>query len=236
MLDGESAPSEMHTTAWSVVLGAQQGGAEAQQCLERLIQTYWKPAYYYARRRGMDHHSAADCIQEFFARMLAGDWLAKVDRERGRFRGWLLTALRRWVSRSRTSTGMDRLTLVNHDVVRAYEKEDRTVDPDELFNQAWARSCLDEALRLMTEEQAGSSRERQVAVFVYYLEQTAEHGSAPSYDELSERFEVPVTTITNYLHRARSLFRTYLLRVIRETVNDPREAELELHELRQYLS
>lgn len=235
MLENDSNPSDLFTTAWSVVIGAQQGGDAAQVYLERLIKTYWKPAYYYARRRGMDHHAAADCIQEFFARMLAGDWLAKVDKERGRFRGWLLTALRRWVSRQRTHTGMDRLTLVNDEVVRAYEEEDAGTNPDELFNKAWARSCLDEAMRLMTEEQRGTSREKQVEVFITYLEQAAENGDPPSYDELSERFEVPVTTITNHLHRARTLFKTYLLRVVRETVGDPKDAELELYELRRYL-
>ena len=231
----DDAPSEMHSTAWSVVIGAQQGGPEAQAYLERLIHSYWKPAYYYARRRGMDHHAASDCIQEFFARMLAGDWLANVDRERGRFRAWLLTALRRWVSRQRTHTGMDRLTLVNDEIVRAYEKEDLDGDPDELFNRAWAQSCLDEAMRLMEEEQRGSSREKQVAVFTAYLAYAAEHGTAPSYDMLSEQYDVPVTTITNYLHRARTLFRTYLLRVVRETVGNPQDAELELYELRKYL-
>ncbi|MHC5067981.1 MAG: RNA polymerase sigma factor, partial [Planctomycetota bacterium] len=213
----------------------QGGGDQGRDCLERLIGTYWKPAYYYARRRGMDHHAAADCIQEFFARMLAGDWLASVDRERGRFRGWLLTALRRWVGRSRTRTGMDRLTLVNDDVVRAYDSEDHNSDPDEAFNRAWARSCFDEALRLMREEVAGSSRERQVELFISYMEETAATGDAPSYRDLSEQFSITETTVTNHLHRARALFKTYLLRVLGDTVDDPSEAEAELHELRRYL-
>ena len=52
---------------------------------------------------------------------------------------------------------------------------------------------------------------------------------------LAEEFAVPVTTVTNDLHRARSLFKTYLLRVIRETVERPEDAEIELHALRQYL-
>ena len=76
----------MYTTAWSMVIGAQQGGERAIH-LEQLCKTYWKPAYYYARRRGMDHHAATDCVQEFFTRMLAGDWLASVDKERGVFVG-----------------------------------------------------------------------------------------------------------------------------------------------------
>ena len=235
MLDAGSGPSQMHTTAWSMVIGAQQGGEEGRKSLERLCHNYWKPAYYYARRRGMDHHAASDCIQEFFARMLAGDWLATVDKERGSFRGWLLTALRRWVSRSRTATGMDRMTLVNDNVIQAYEEEDQSASPEDLFNKAWANSCLDEALALMVQEQQGTSKERQVTVFTDFLEMTAAQDQAPSYDVLSEKYAVPVTTITNDLHRARSLFRTYLERVVRDTLNNPNDIEQEMYALRQYL-
>ncbi len=235
MLDSGSGPSQMHTTAWSMVIGAQQGGEEGRKCLERLCKNYWKPAYYYARRRGMDHHGASDCIQEFFARMLAGDWLGTVDKERGSFRGWLLTALRRWVSRSRTATGMDRMTLVDDRIVHAYEQEDERTSPEELFNKAWANSCLDEAMELMVVEQKGTSKERQVNVFIEFLNITAQSDSTPSYDDLSEKFGVPVTTITNDLHRARSLFRTYLERVVKDTLNNPQDIEQELYALRQYL-
>jgi RNA polymerase sigma-70 factor (ECF subfamily) len=235
MLDNGSGPSQMHTTAWSMVIGAQQGGEAGRECLERLCHNYWKPAYYYARRRGMDHHGASDCIQEFFARMLAGDWLGSVDKERGSFRGWLLTALRRWVSRSRTATGMDRMTLVDDSIVRAYEEEDQRTSPEELFNKAWANSCLDEAMNLMIEEQKGTSKERQVSVFIEFLKITAAAEQQPSYDELSEHFQIPVTTITNDLHRARSLFRTYLERVVKDTLNNPNDIDQELYALRQYL-
>ena len=234
--DYGSGPSRLHTTAWSVVNGAQGDGRSAQQCLERLIHTYWKPAYYYARRRGMDHHAAADCVQEFFARMLAGEWLQNVDKERGHFRGWLLTALRRWVSRSRTATGMDRLTLVNDEVMQAYEKENNDTDPDELFNRAWAKSCLDEAMRLMQEEQHRGACTRQVQIFLAFLQMVENTNAQPAYDELAERFQVPVTTITNDLHRARTLFKSYLLRAVRETVGEDKDPEEELFELRKWLS
>ncbi|MFW5845448.1 MAG: RNA polymerase sigma factor, partial [Planctomycetota bacterium] len=173
-MEGGTAPSQWRTTAWSMIIGAQGGGLHSRECLERLCRTYWKPAYYYARRRGMNHHDATDCVQEFFARMLAGDWLASVDQQRGSFRGWLLTALRRWVSRSRTLTGAERITLVNDEVVQAYEREDPHDDPEHLFNKAWAQSCLDEAMRLMVAEQRGTPREKQVAVFTRHLEITAD--------------------------------------------------------------
>lgn len=236
MTDAEetSSPSQLHTTAWSMVNGAAQSGPDQQACLDRLIRTYWRPAYYYARRRGLDHHAASDAIQEFFTRMLAGEWLSTVDRARGSFRGWLLTALRRWVSRRRTATGMDRLTLVSDDAVRSYEREIPDSDPETLFNKAWARSCLDAAFALMESEQQGGTRGRQVAVLKACLGAAGDDSSV-SYDQLSARFQVPVTTITNDLHRARTLFRTYLKRVVADTVGDPAEVEAEIEALRNHL-
>ncbi len=139
------------------------------------------------------------------------------------------------MSRARTTTGIDRITLVNDEVVRAYEQEDGTAEPEELFNKAWARSSFDEAMRLLRTEQTEGARSRQVAVFLDYLDAASGDGDPPSYDNLAERFEVPVSTITNDLHRARALFHTYLVRVIRETVGDAADAEVELHELRKYL-
>ena len=131
--------------------------------------------------------------------------------------------------------GAERITMVNDELVRAYDREDDQSSPEDLFNKAWASSCLDEALRLMVEDHGRGRRKHQVAVFEKYLELTAEGGDTPSYDTLAEEFVVPVTTVTNDLHRARSLFKTYLLRVIRETVERPEDAEIELHALRQYL-
>jgi RNA polymerase sigma-70 factor (ECF subfamily) len=230
----EGGASRLHTTAWSVVRGAQAGGEDGRHCLERLMYAYWKPAYYYARRRGMSHHDAADCVQEFFARMLAGDWLATVDQERGRFRGWLLTALRRWVQRSRTATGAGRIVLVDAAVVACYAAE-ADGRPEDLFHRSWARTCLEQALALLESEHGVGARGRQVAVLRATLQGAAD-GRAPAYEELAERFAVPVTTITNDLHRGRALFRGYLLRVVRDTVSDPGEAEAELSELRRWLT
>jgi RNA polymerase sigma-70 factor (ECF subfamily) len=82
------------TTHWSVVLAASRSpDAQASEALEQLCRTYWYPLYAYVRRRGYNPEDAEDLTQEFFVRFLAGNYLASVDRERAKFRSYLLGAL-----------------------------------------------------------------------------------------------------------------------------------------------
>jgi DNA-directed RNA polymerase specialized sigma24 family protein len=106
------------TTHWSVVLAA--GGStapHAREALEKLCRSYWYPLYAYVRRRGHDEDTAKDLTQAFFARLLEKNYLAQADRERGKFRSFLIGALKhfladewdkafRWMTRPRkTDTG-----------------------------------------------------------------------------------------------------------------------------------
>src|SRR5882724_8356727 len=88
-----------HTTRWSVVLTAQgRSSGDAFQSLEALCRQYWPPLYAYVRQRGHSVDDAQDLTQPFFARLLEKDWLAAADRERGRFRSFLLMALKRFLA------------------------------------------------------------------------------------------------------------------------------------------
>jgi len=92
--ESETGIRQFTTTHWSVVLTAkEEPSAEADAALERLCRTYWWPLYAFARRRGYAAHDAQDLIQEFFARLLAKDFLRAVDRSKGKFRSFLLAAL-----------------------------------------------------------------------------------------------------------------------------------------------
>lgn len=87
------------TTRWSVVLAAGHGDTtHAQDALAHLCQTYWYPLYAYARRRGHSPPDAQDLTQEFFTRLLRGNWVAKADQQRGRFRTFLLSAMQHFMA------------------------------------------------------------------------------------------------------------------------------------------
>src|SRR5262245_64060734 len=94
------------TTHWSVVVAAQDRAApEAREALAALCGTYWYPLYAFIRRQGYDGDQAQDLTQEFFTRLLEKDFLQAVDREKGRFRSFLLAACKHFLSNERDRAG-----------------------------------------------------------------------------------------------------------------------------------
>jgi RNA polymerase sigma-70 factor (ECF subfamily) len=90
------------TTRWSVVLSAgDRSSPDAESALEMLCQTYWYPLYAFARRRGSSPEDSANLTQEFFSRLLEQEFLLAADREKGRFRSFLLTVFKRFLSKER---------------------------------------------------------------------------------------------------------------------------------------
>src|SRR6187431_1344479 len=98
------------TTQWTVVIRAGgEAAADSAAALERLCTAYWPPVYAHIRRRGHDAEAARDATQEFFLRLIEGDWLRSADPARGRFRTFLLTCLNRFlVSEWRRSSSQKR--------------------------------------------------------------------------------------------------------------------------------
>ena len=81
-----------------VVAAANGDSTNARKALERLCETYWYPLYAYVRREGHGADDAQDLTQEFFARLLEKNWLNAVDREKGKFRSFLLAAMRHFLA------------------------------------------------------------------------------------------------------------------------------------------
>src|SRR4030095_6992978 len=91
--------SQFHTTHWSVVISAsQKDSAHAAEAVEKLCRAYWYPLDCYVRRAGHTPEDAQDLTQEFFARLLEKNYVALASRERGRFRSFLLTSLKNFLT------------------------------------------------------------------------------------------------------------------------------------------
>src|SRR5262245_2328551 len=87
------------STRWSLVVEAgQRDSPESEAALATLCRLYWYPLYAYARRRLPGTEDAQDLTQEFFARLLERDYLRQADRQRGRFRSFLLTAFQHFLA------------------------------------------------------------------------------------------------------------------------------------------
>lgn len=154
-------------TAWSVLL---QGGGEpgeAQVAWERLARGYWQPLYVFLRRRGMDHHTAADDIQGFFAHLLDRDFLRRIERGEGLFRSFLLTALQHWrTDQYRAATARKRGSGAIHVPLDGLETAGAVLiasdcGPEEAFDRRWARTLYDRALATLHARLAARGRETQ---------------------------------------------------------------------------
>ena len=99
---GHASTSRFQTTSWSLVIAAAgRSSTEARGALANLCQTYWRPVYSFIRRSGYPPDQAQDLTQGFFLVLLDKNYLADADRQRGRFRSFLLTSVKHFVANER---------------------------------------------------------------------------------------------------------------------------------------
>src|SRR5580765_323858 len=167
------------TTHWSVVLSAREDeGTQATEALEKLCRTYWFPLYAFARRQGHDVASAQDLTQGFFARLLAKDYLAAVSREKGKFRSFLLAALKHYMAEERSRAGAAKrgggqilISLDEFDAEDRYAHEPATdLSPEKIFERHWALALLDKALHNLEAEYRAAGKARVFDLLKTFLD------------------------------------------------------------------
>lgn len=221
------------TTRWSVVLEAAEDSPTGRAALETLCRIYWFPVYALVRRSGQDPTAAADFTQEFFARLLTNDGLAKVRRERGRFRSFLAQCVRNfladeWDKRAAQKRGAHAVPIS----IEAEAAEGRYLEgadhaaPDVLFDRVWAEQLLTRSHERLAQEFAAAGRSEILSV----LDQLGDP-DAPSLAESAAQLNLPLNTLKSHLHRARQRQAAILRELIAETVASPVEVEAELKHL-----
>jgi RNA polymerase sigma factor (sigma-70 family) len=155
-------PSEVFaTTHWSVVLESRETeSAASRAALEELCRNYWRPIYTYIRRRGYASHQAEDLTQAFFSHFLERKLLSVVDRERGRFRTFVLHACeyflaKEWrnANRLKRGGGQQILSLNVSAVEDCYQHEPTDqMTPERLYERQWVLSLLELALERLRQE------------------------------------------------------------------------------------
>jgi RNA polymerase sigma factor (sigma-70 family) len=224
------------STHWSLVLAAGQRALPASaQALETLCQTYWYPLYAYARRRFGDIATAQDHTQDFFARLLEKNILAVADPERGRFRGFLLTAFKNFLaneaekSHARKRGGsLAPLPLDFQAGDSRYELEPSHVwTPERLFERQWALTLLQQVMSLLRAEYSAAGKE---PLFEGLKGSLAGETDMP-YAILAENLGMSEGAVKQTAHRLRQRYREILRREIAQTVADPSEVDDEIRRL-----
>jgi RNA polymerase sigma factor (sigma-70 family) len=223
-----------HTTRWSVVLDAQGRASEdSMRSLEALCRQYWPPLYAYARYRGNAPHDAEDLTQEFFARLLAQEWLAAVKRERGRFRTFLLMAFKRFManewdrSQARKRGGGCEVISLDLDAAESLVGQDAASVPAEtLYEKRWALTLLETVMRRLKAEHEAAGKIAEYEILKPCL--TAARGEI-EYEELARALGMEPASARSAVHRLRKRFREVFREEVAGTVASPGEVDAEMH-------
>ena len=225
------------TTRWSLVVAARNAGAPGSDAaLEHLCRSYWYPLYVFVRRQGHSPEDSQDLTQEFFARLLQKQWMHAAEPSRGRFRSFLLVALKRFLlnewDRSQT---LKRGGAVQHVALDAGDAEERflkepavSASPERQFERRWALTLLDRAMATLKEEYHSDSRQVEFDTLKEYL--SAPRGSIP-YADIATTLGVPQGTARAAVHHLRRRFGELFRTEVADTVSEPDDVQEEVRYL-----
>jgi RNA polymerase sigma-70 factor (ECF subfamily) len=224
------------STLWTVVLTAKDlSSADRRGALQRLIEAYWKPVYLFIRRRGNDVEVSKDLAQGFFTALLERNFLQYVQRDRGKFRTFLLTALEHFMADER-----DRAQALKRGAGRRAVSIDFAAaesalgapagdTPDRLFRRDWALRVMGQALESLRADFAARAKlDEFIALRTHLTEGTR---GAPSGAELARTLGISEADARKRVHRARADYKDAILRIIRDYTDTEDDAQEELREL-----
>jgi RNA polymerase sigma factor (sigma-70 family) len=231
-----STAATFATTHWSVVLAAgQSADAQASEALEQLCRIYWYPLYAYLRREGHTPPDAQDLTQEFFARLLARNSLAHVGPEKGKFRSFLLAAMRHFLSDQRDRAravkrggGAEVLSLDAQDAEERYRLEPvERLDAEKIYERRWAMTLVEQALMRLRDESAAAGKTELFERLRSFVAGDSEVTCGEAATELG----LSESAVKSAVHRLRERYRAFVREEIAHTVADPTEVEAEIRYL-----
>src|SRR6185295_5595036 len=229
-MSGSPTP-RFDTTSWTLVLAAAVNPTtDSRRALAMLCQTYWHPVYAFIRRNGYDREQSQDLTQGFFAVLLEKNYLDAADRHRGKFRSFLLTAVKHFLANQlerehaqkrgggQTPTSIDLVEAEKWYVPSAVEE----ATPESLFERRWALSLLERVLARLRAESAAAGKPDQFDRLSAFLNQDSEDAR---YKEVADSMGMSAGALRMSVHRMRQKYRRFLREEIAETVSSPEEID-----------
>jgi DNA-directed RNA polymerase specialized sigma24 family protein len=228
------------TTRHSLVAaaGAPDAGTRGA-AVDALVRLYWRPAYGRLRLKwGLQPADAEDRVQEFFSGLLDGEVFAGYEPGRSRFRTYLRMCLDRFAAKARRDEhrlkrggGAAHLPLDFAGAERELGLVGATGDADAWFDREWVRALLSHAVEELRLATRGTPREIRFQVLECYDLHPAHDGERPGYRDIAERFDIPLTQVTNHLAWARRELRRLVLARLAEVTGGDAELREEAEDL-----
>lgn len=218
------------TTRWTLVRAA---GESAGEALESVCAAYWYPLYAYVRRHGFSKEDAEDLTQAFFAKLLERRDIAGLRRENGRFRAFLLAALKNFMANERDRAGrLKRGGNITHFPLNwqsadtQFQVADRgQIPPDAAFDREWAVALLERVIARLRKECAAEGKTERFEHLKPYL--TAGKGEI-SYATAAATLSLDEGAVRVAVHRMRKRYRELLRDEVADTLSDPAMVDEEL--------
>ncbi|GDY19268.1 RNA polymerase subunit sigma-24 [Verrucomicrobiota bacterium] len=236
-----TSPADFRTTRWTQVLAARGESASAKSALSDLCAAYYAPVVAFLRADGREEDAARELAHDFFARVLERSSLGGADPARGRFRSYLLGALKHFLTDHRRravaakrGSGSDPVPLsTGTDTSPGCEIPDSTTPPSDLvFDRQWALTLLDRSLLALATEFASAAERAQFEALKPWL--TGEPGTPQS--AVAAQLGLNENAVKVAIHRLRRRFRELVKSEIAQTVADPAEQRAELEHLIRVLA
>jgi RNA polymerase sigma-70 factor (ECF subfamily) len=232
-----SFSGEFTTTHWSVVLKAGDGASPlAFAALDQLCRAYWFPLYVYVRRQGFDPPEAQDVTQGFFEQFISKEFLKHVDPNKGRFRSFLLAALKHYVLNHRKHAG--RLKRGGDHVIVSFDAEMAETrfraEPgaestaERAFDRRWAMTVMERGLERLRAEHRATGKEPLFQALKKFISAEAAPGE---YSELAPELGLTKNAVGVAVHRLRQRYGELIRAEIADTVAQPLEVEEEMRYL-----
>jgi RNA polymerase sigma factor (sigma-70 family) len=225
--------NRFNTTRWSVVVNAGGEGQNARDALAALCRIYRPPVLAYVRARVGDPE-AEDLTQAFFAHILERRLAARVDRERGRFRAYLLTSLKHFLAAEHERATAQRrgggIAVLSDSAFESLP--DGEPGPERAFEVEWARTVLGDAMRLLELETQRAGREALFLQLRRYLVEDPDEGE---YEGIARSTGLRRNTVAVAVHRLRTRLQELVRELVADTAHEENEIEEELRSMRRVL-
>lgn len=235
-------PVAFHTTRWSVVSAAGDSASpDGAEALRVLCRTYWYPLYYHLRRRGLSPPDAQDVTQEFFFRLIGKNHLVGVDRDRGRFRAFLLASINHLLcnewDKARALKRGGGACVIPLDAAAAEERFAREApaaeDPERAFDRRWALAVLDRALIRLRDDYTTAGKVALFERLKIFLSDVAGDGD---YAAHGAALGLESGAVAVAVHRLRARYREIVRDEIAQTVTTAAELREEMRHLLECLA
>jgi RNA polymerase sigma factor (sigma-70 family) len=219
-----------------VLAAGKKSSPDAAHALEELCRTYWFPLYAYVRRRGYAKADAEDLVQGFFARLLAKNFLANLDGEKGKFRAFLLASLKHflineWKKSQRQKRGGGEVNLsLDWETADTKFQVASTAEPspDKAFDREWALALLTKVIERLQNECEADGKIKLFAQLKNFL--TAGKGES-AQSEVAKSLGMEEGAVRVAIHRLRKRYRQLLRDEIAQTLSDPAMVDEEMRAL-----